>query len=146
MPGTPVRRARRAIVQGRAQAHMRVQEADSAPPARDAQQARKERLAEALLRVAEEELGRLRQPLTEHRVSASGQLVRWEEAEPSPSDRRQIMAVIGQAIDKALLLAVEVRLTSEPLSPQELDRALTEIIPDADARRRLALRVVGGGA
>jgi hypothetical protein len=68
---------------------------------------RRSRLAIDLMTEAETERGRLRQAVTERRVSASGRLVEWTEDEPSPSDRRAIATTAAILIDKSLLLSGE---------------------------------------
>jgi len=103
----------------------------------------KERLANRLLDYAETELDRLYKPLT-YKAASNKELVTWELPEPMPADRKQIMLTAAIAIDKSALLAGEATGRTEHLDVKELDAALNEAIPDPDARRKLALRVLRG--
>lgn len=104
----------------------------------------KERLARKLLDIAEKELERLEKPIEYH--TASNQvLVSWT-APMAPGDRKQTLLTAAIAIDKSALLAGDATGRVEHLDIKELDAALNEAIPDPEARRKLALRVLRGGA
>ena len=86
-------------------------------------------LAERLLSLAETELDRMRAPVNETRVAASGKVVTWTEAEPSPQDRRAIATTAAILLDKSLLLSGEVTSRSETISADDARRRLIDQFP-----------------
>jgi hypothetical protein len=107
--------------------------------------ARRDRLAERLLIVAETEIDRLRQPYTEYRTPAGArEPLQVKLREPTPSDRKSIMTVAAIAIDKAQLLSGEATSRNEHVSIKEIEEALGEVITSPADRKRVALTVLKG--
>lgn len=104
--------------------------------------ARVARLADALLREAEDEVKRLRMPVTMHKASATGKLVTWEITEPEPGDRRNIATTAAILIDKSQLLAGEATSRSEVSGPEQARQKIQELREQLSKRGRL-VRVVG---
>ena len=95
---------------------------------------RRAALAARMLAEAEIEMERLRSQVTERRVSASGKLVEWTEAEPSPQDRRAIATVAAILIDKSNLLSGEATQRTESMTTEEARRRLREEFPGVTLR------------
>lgn len=99
---------------------------------------RRAELADIMLREAQVEMQRLRSSVRESRVSAKGDLVQWEEPEPSPADRRAIATTAAILVDKSNLLSGEATSRSETLSVEDARKRLSEEFPGV-------LKVVNGG-
>jgi hypothetical protein len=114
---------------------------------------RKALLAEALLEDGEKLRKQLWAPAKVHNWgtvstregNATTTTTEWQEheiAEPTFADKRMILQAVATAIDKSQLLAGEATSRSEQVSTTELEKALSDAIPDPAARRRLALSVL----
>lgn len=73
-------------------------------------------LADRLLDEAEAELERLRRPVVERRVSATGKLISWEEDEPAPGERKAIATTVAILFDKSQLAAGQATARVETIT------------------------------
>src|SRR5579884_2247292 len=126
--------------------------------ARLTREQRKERLAHDLLSDAERLRAQLWNPAKVHHwgststregnvVTTYTEFMEHEIPEPTFGDKRALMAAFAAAVDKFQLLTGGATSRNENrLRPEEMEKVLSEFIPDDAARRRLALKVLDGGS